>query len=118
MTRAGLATALTCLVLGVSGGPANAVPGAPWIGYGQANTYNGVRCFQVLANSLHYQTGYHVIDEDGAFGPDTYGAIKAFQKWEGLSQDGIVGPATGSSILTETKDGDGSGCYNFLPSLR
>ncbi|MFD7626576.1 peptidoglycan-binding protein [Streptomyces sp. NPDC059851] len=96
--------------------PANAVPGAPWIGYGKTNTYNGVKCFQVLANSLHWQTGYHTVDEDGLFGPDTYGAIRAFQDWAGLPQDGVVGPDTGSAILSATQDGDGNGCYSYLPS--
>ncbi|MER7708775.1 peptidoglycan-binding domain-containing protein [Kitasatospora sp. NPDC097605] len=111
LAAAGLAT------VGVAGG-AQAVPnsGSLWVGYGKANAYNSVRCVQLISNSLHYQTGYHEVAVDGAFGPDTYGAVVALQRWAGLSQDGVVGPQTGDYIITATKDE--YGCYWNLPTLK
>jgi len=41
--------------------------------------------------SLHY---FDVGAADGAFGQNTYHAVIAFQKVQGLTRDGIVGPAT------------------------
>ena len=38
--------------------------------------------------------GYDVEEIDGHFGPQTEGAVKAFQKVSGLEVDGIVGPNT------------------------
>ena len=104
------------VTVGALGGTAQAVPnsGSLWVGYGKANAYNSVLCVQKLSNSLHYQTGYHVVDEDGSFGGDTNGAVLALQKWAGLSQDGIFGPKTGDAILSATKDA--YGCYSYLPS--
>ncbi len=108
------ATALA--TVGVAG-TAQAVPnsGSLWVGYGKANAYSSVQCVQQISNSLHYQTGYPTIAVDGAFGPDTYGAVIALQRWAGLPQDGVVGPQTGDYILTATKDE--YGCYWNLPSL-
>lgn len=98
-------------------GTAQAVPnsGSLWVGYGKANAYHSVLCVQEISNSLHYQTGYHVVDEDGSFGPDTNGAIHALQHWAGLQEDGVVGPKTGGTLLEATKDLDG--CYAYLPSI-
>ncbi|GAA0593406.1 peptidoglycan-binding domain-containing protein [Streptomyces crystallinus] len=98
------------------GGTAQAVPnsGSLWVGYGKANAYNSVLCVQKISNSLHYQTGYHVVAEDGAFGQDTNGAVYALQHWAGLQEDGVVGPKTGDAILSATKDM--YGCYAYLPS--
>ncbi|WP_030242671.1 peptidoglycan-binding domain-containing protein [Streptomyces sp. NRRL S-350] len=99
-------------------GVAQAVPnsGSLWVGYGRSNTYNSVRCVQLISNSLHYQTGYKTIDVDGAFGPDTAGAIVAVQRWASLDPDGVVGPRTGDVMIEATKDA--YGCYNYLPTLR
>ncbi|MEE1782256.1 peptidoglycan-binding domain-containing protein [Streptomyces sp. SP17BM10] len=111
--------ATTALVTtGVLGGTAQAVPnsGSLWVGPGKSNAYASVRCVQLISNSLHYQTGYHVIDVDGSFGPDTSGAIQAIQKWASLDPDGIVGPRTGDVMITATKDS--YGCYSSLPTLK
>ncbi|MGA5822437.1 peptidoglycan-binding domain-containing protein [Kitasatospora sp. NPDC094028] len=99
-------------------GVAQAVPnsGSLWVGYGRSNTYNSVKCVQQISNSLRYQTGYKSIAVDGAFGPDTAGAIVAIQHWANLDPDGVVGPRTGDVMIESTKDY--YGCYNYLPTLR
>jgi peptidoglycan hydrolase-like protein with peptidoglycan-binding domain len=38
------------------------------------------------------------VSTDGAFGPQTAAAVKAFQKQAGLTQDGIVGPVTWAKL--------------------
>jgi len=48
-------------------------------------------------NGLSATTGMAV---DGDFGPQTAAAVKAVQKFFGLAQDGIVGPATWSALVT------------------
>ncbi len=40
---------------------------------------------------------------DGAFGPHLTGALKRFQRWAGLSPDGIAGPATIAAVRTERR---------------
>ena len=39
------------------------------------------------------------VDIDGIFGPETEGAVKAFQEREGLDADGIVGARTRGRLL-------------------
>lgn len=45
--------------------------------------------------ALHY---FDVATADGAFGQNTYHAVVAFQKVQGLHRDGIVGPATWAKL--------------------
>ncbi|WP_256178620.1 hypothetical protein [Kitasatospora aureofaciens] len=68
-----LFAAAALVTVGAMGGTAHAVPnsGSLWAGYGKSNTYASVKCVQQISNSLHYQTGYHTVDVDGSFGPDT-----------------------------------------------
>ena len=40
----------------------------------------------------------HQIDVDGDFGPKTRAAVKAFQRANGLTPDGIVGPKTAALL--------------------
>jgi len=51
---------------------------------------NDVKALQERLNSLKYYAG----PDDGGFGSDTEEAVWAFQSVQGLSSDGIVGPAT------------------------
>lgn len=113
-TKAVLAVSAALLTAGTWSTSAQAAPGVSYIGYGQGNTYNGVLCVQKLTNDLTAQIGYHRIAEDGSFGPDTNGAIKAFQRWEHLPVDGIVGPATGDALLSQAYNV--KGCYPYVPS--
>jgi len=39
-------------------------------------------------------------DADGKLGPATQAAVIAFQKWEGLSRDGVIGPQTRARLAT------------------
>ena len=43
--------------------------------------------------------GYYTSNVDGKFGAQTLAAVKKFQKDNGLTQDGIVGPATKAKLL-------------------
>ncbi len=40
---------------------------------------------------------------DGQLGPGTTAAVIAFQKWEGLQRDGVLGPATLARLRTATR---------------
>lgn len=42
--------------------------------------------------------GYGPISNDGALGPATQKAVRAFQRQEGLSDDGIPGPLTEAKL--------------------
>lgn len=52
------------------------------------------------AQSLLAATGYDLVP-DGAFGPRTEVAMKAFQKSAGLTADGICGPKTWAALLPD-----------------
>ena len=53
-----------------------------------------VRWAQARLNSLGYSSG----TPDGIFGPNTDKAVKAFQRANGLSQDGDIGPKTWAKL--------------------
>jgi lipoprotein-anchoring transpeptidase ErfK/SrfK len=42
-------------------------------------------------------------DDDGRLGPATEAAVIAFQKWEGLSRDGVLGPQTQARLAAATR---------------
>jgi peptidoglycan hydrolase-like protein with peptidoglycan-binding domain len=52
------------------------------------------------AQYLLNQAGYDAGAVDGAFGPNTASAVRAFQQSRGLSVDGVVGPRTWTALLS------------------
>lgn len=72
-----------------SGAPASSA--YPQIQLG--STGDAVSTLQLALNKLGYG-----LTVDASFGPDTQGAVKAYQYAHGLTVDGIVGPATWGSI--------------------
>jgi len=57
----------------------------------------GVTALQRRLAALGYLSGNGI---DGRYGPQTYSAVIAFQKWELLPRDGIAGPVTRSALGT------------------
>ncbi|KPI15501.1 Peptidoglycan-binding domain 1 protein [Actinobacteria bacterium OV450] len=81
-----------------------------------------------LVNQLYAQgtittpPPYRTLAEDRAWGPKTDANVRWFQKMVRVDQDGVVGPATGSRLLTLGDQGyngsslSGRGyCWNYLP---
>ncbi|MFE9451811.1 peptidoglycan-binding protein [Streptomyces sp. NPDC006739] len=110
--RAGIAVVAAGMVAGIVTGTAHASTTAGWIGPGQTNNSHGVWCVQAAINASPVPTP--ILDEDGAYGPKTEAAIKAFQQYYHLSVDGIVGPGTGDKIWKW--DGYSSYCYTYVPT--
>ena len=46
------------------------------------------------------------ITADGAFGPQTESAVRAFQQARGLAVDGIIGPQTWGALIVTVRQGD------------
>lgn len=63
----------------------------------ELNTKEEIKQIQAKLNELGYQAG----DVDGIVGSKTVAAIKAFQKLNGLSQDGIVGKLTWAKLFAD-----------------
>ena len=74
---------------------ASAVAVRPTVKYGSSGST--VTYLQQRLIALHY---YDVGSVDGAFGNNTLHAVYAFQKVQGISVDGIVGPATWSKLAS------------------
>ena len=56
---------------------------------------SAVKTLQQRLIALHY---FDVSTADGVFGQNTYHAVVAFQKVQGLTRDGVVGPATWAKL--------------------
>ena len=56
---------------------------------------SAVTALQQRLIALHY---FDVGAADGVFGPNTYHAVIAFQKVQGLTRDGVAGPATWTKL--------------------
>ena len=81
----------------------------PWISYGQTgfsidflpmrrgDRGENIRALQILLAGRGYNGNMHT--PDGAFGPNTEGAVKLFQKAKGLTVDGIAGEKTLKALL-------------------
>lgn len=61
--------------------------------------------------------GYYSGTVDGVFGSGTETAVKVFQKKNGLSPDGKVGPATLAALGISGESGSGSGDVELLARL-
>lgn len=49
--------------------------------------------------------GYDPGSVDGVFGPETEQAVRRFQRDRGLTEDGVVGPQTGSALMGSAYEG-------------
>ena len=94
-TSAALGLALSAAALSVTSGTAHAAVGVPQILEGDSGF--GVYCVQEAADYFLDDPNYYAAP-DGSFGAQTLRVVKRFQEQHGLSQDGQVGPLTGTQI--------------------
>ena len=79
---------------------------------GLNNTGNYVKEVQCLLNWAVNPSTYHLIDEDGDFGPDTEGKVYKFQRCYNASHnpnigvDGRVGPETAPKLESYARGSD------------
>ncbi|GAA3389823.1 peptidoglycan-binding domain-containing protein [Streptomyces roseoviridis] len=112
---AGVTLMAAGLAVGALAGSAEARPGLPNINRGD-DPGTPTWCVQRAVNNWAERTGQgRPLGEDGIFGPGTEAWVKKFQRASGQTDDGVVGPRTGKSIL------DNAGyhrnyCYNYVPS--
>ena len=78
-----------------SGPPACAAGGYPLLRQGSRGNY--VLILQDSLNNLGYRTG----GLDGLFGPATANSVRAYQKYKGLTADGIVGCNTWNALMRD-----------------
>lgn len=71
------------------------------------NVKDSVIRFQARLGALGYDLGEYAIDGD--YGPAILDAVKAFQKTNGLKDDGIVGRNTWKVLTSENAKGPGKG---------
>jgi len=78
------------------------MPGSisPWPTVKAGDREHPIKTLQYLLRSRG-----HTVAVDGVFGPHTEAAVKAFQASKGLSQDGIVSPATWTALVVTVKRG-------------
>ena len=73
---------------------------SPWPVVQSGSNGHPIKTLQYLL-----QARGHIVVVDGAFGPNTGAAVKAFQASHGLAADGIVGPITWAALIVEVKKG-------------
>ncbi len=73
----------------------------PWPLVKQGDSHHPVESVQYL---LHMRG--HPVTIDGIFGPNTAGAVRAFQAQKKLAQDGEVGPLTWAQLAFQVKEGE------------
>ncbi|MBE6047648.1 MAG: peptidoglycan-binding protein [Clostridium sp.] len=76
---------------------------------------DAVRNLQNLLISKGYSCGS--AGADGDFGQSTYNAVIKFQGDHGLSQDGIVGPATWEALISGSFVKDSNNSYKHFTFL-
>jgi len=82
-------------LINASGPPACAVGGYPLLRQGSRGNY--VLILQDSLNNLGYRTG----GLDGLFGPGTANSVRAYQKYKGLTADGVVGCNTWNALMRD-----------------
>ncbi|MER6499187.1 GH25 family lysozyme [Streptomyces sp. NPDC001455] len=82
------------------GGGATPAPARTWPVVKQGSSGVDVRTAQHLLNAAG-----HGLDADGAFGPKTTTAVKAFQQNNGLKADGIIGSNTWNKLVRTVGQG-------------
>ncbi|WP_374985211.1 peptidoglycan-binding protein [Streptomyces fradiae] len=77
----------------------------------------GARGTQVTALQHLLTARGHALTVDGTFGPATTGAVKAFQKSQRLTADGIVGAATWTKLAPVLREGGRGPAVKALQTL-
>lgn len=123
--RRALVVGVTAAIPVLCSGVAHASPSANEIGPGSADSA-AVECVQsalVAAAKNGKTTPYDASSVDGKYGPITSQAVKMYQQKLGITEDGIVGPITGTYLYQEMQQdkkqiGDAQllGCFNHLPT--
>lgn len=91
-----------------------ALSGGSWNGVvlREGSTGTSVEQVQFWLNTLsQFNTAIPSVSVDGRFGPATTAAVRAFQRSEGLTADGVVGEATWNALYRayQSAEGDISG---------
>ena len=69
----------------------------------QSNLSRGAESERVLLfQNFLFEKGYLKATPNGYFGPGTFAAVKAYQKGLGLSQVGVIGPATRAALKKDS----------------
>ena len=66
----------------------------------------GDKAHPVPSLQYHLRARGHIVAVDGAFGPQTEAAVRAYQTEQNLTVDGIVGPQTWPALIVTARRGD------------
>ena len=84
----------------------------PWARVSKGETSDRVAVVQHLLREHG-----HKVSVDRSFGPKTDAAVRAFQTANGLSSDGVVGPATWAKLVVTVKSGSTGEAVRAVQSL-